>query len=396
MSKMPRESSLDRRSGPWSLAPILLLVVSLIACDEKNDDNGGTPDADADANADADADPFQGLGYGEHCVLNNVCASSMCLILEDLGVSNCTIECQSDADCAAMAGWTCGDFSGKDVCLPPEPEIEAETDAGTEGETGADADAEFEGNVDGCPDKPIIAGGVTVYELIFPLATLNRGNASTHFGEVSAGGEDPVPVHEDEICATYVGENLEFDTEPKPSLDAGTIQISGAKTMVTMTRDAFDKKYRSSLPTDNADLFDAGQTIRFEAEGGEDIAAAALEAPTPVAVRVTAPLNASNLSRSAPLTVSWTPADGGAITALITAYVEDGGGNRVVTSILCGASDGDGQLVVAAEHLAHLPAEAANAGYTVTRARAAGETRCELGLALTVSTTYGGYLKLVP
>lgn len=352
-----------------------LLAICVVACDDSSD--GSEPDADLDADA-------AGLGFGEACLRNPFCESRMCLVLPGADTGHCTRTCAQDGECADVAGWVCGEVGGSTVCVPGEPELEA------------DADADAETDADGCPEQPSVAGGVTVFELLFPVASYNRGNASAHFGRL-VNDTDPVePEWSNEQCAAYVGTDLDLDLSALPSLDAGTIQVSGAKLGVRLTRDPFDKTYSSSVHADNADLFGPGSTIRVEAAGGGDIAAYALEAPTPSSVQVTHPRNNGSVGRASDLTVTWAPSGGGTITVLLVAAVSGDQGLTEVTSISCATEDEDGQLRIPAAALATLSLVAANAAFSVTRARADGDAWCDTAVGLTVSTSFTGQVRLVP
>jgi hypothetical protein len=241
-----------------------------------------------------------------------------------------------------------------------------------------------------------VAGGVTVFELLLPLASYNRGNATAHFARLADDAEPVEPEWSNEQCAAYVGQDLELDLGALPSLDAGPIQVSGAKLDVSLTRDPFDKTYSSGVHADNTDLFAPGRTIRVEAAGGDDIAAYSLEAPTPSSVRVTNPRNNGSVSRASDLTVTWEPSDGGAITVLLIAAVSGDQGLTEVTSITCGTQDEDGQLLIPAAALAALPVAAENAVFSITRARADGDVVCDAAVGLTVSTSFTGQVKLTP
>ncbi len=214
------------------------------------------------------------------------------------------------------------------------------------------------------------SGGVIVWQAESDY--LDRANVSAGF----RWGVAPVETG-DRIGDCVVGyADPEAETPPTPSLDAGTIVVSGTIPEATLTYGPAltggCSLYTASLPDTNESLHPAqGVTVTATAAGGEDLPGFTLSETTPTPVTISEPSGGmfGSISATEALTVAWNAAD--ADEVVVTVSLLDHGFDPVEgETLLCTVAGDMGAFEVPAEAMARLPVDAgAYALVTVTRVR---------------------------
>jgi len=170
-------------------------------------------------------------------------------------------------------------------------------------EVGDDGGDEFGDEEGGLPSTDT-EGGILILEIDTDL-DFNTANVGAAFGP-------PLVI---EPAAFMIGQcridgAADENTSPEPSLDAGTLSITGTTTPATLTWESVDNvfTYVSSLSENQADLLGAaGDLISIEGNGGMDVPAFSGTMETPPRVEIKSPALGltTSIDTSNALTVSW-------------------------------------------------------------------------------------------
>ena len=196
---------------------------------------------------------------------------------------------------------------------------------------------------------PALQGQVQVSEAYMPMMdSWMLGAEAGFYRPEDVEVENPTAVAGS--CSLFEGS---ASSSSGASADAGSITIVGdtAEVQFTLSEASYE-----ATATSRRDLFEEGQLLDFEAEGGEDVPAfvGTIEAPPELDLWTPDISDGSfTVARTEDLTVSWEPHEGASI------HIELSSGSSAVS---CSGSDGDGELIIPVELLEMLPASSGMMG----------------------------------
>lgn len=207
---------------------------------------------------------------------------------------------------------------------------------------------------------PGIVGAIQLVEMRMPAMQMGMASASARFLYFDpAWLNDQDAAVDEEPCRVFLEDASEppadpADAElpPKPR-DVGAIAVQGGRVDVFL--EFRGAQYDAAMPEGVLDLFDAGDTLLALGAGNDDTGAGEFEVEVvaPADLVVTAPADASSLTASEDLVVSWEP---GTSESEIQIVLQSQSGDMQRTgAMVCEADDATGSFTVPADLLAQLP-----------------------------------------